>query len=103
MKRISVTTLPGLKELAVQHGYEYRDGSGIAEWEDSAYYHFSLRQIETDIESAADQISGMCYQLLDRSLADESVFLRLQIPKRYWAFIADSTKASVSVSKSRSA
>jgi glutathionylspermidine synthase len=90
MKRISITTLPGLKELAVQHGYEYRDGFGIAEWEDSAYYQFSLRQIENDIESAADQISGMCYQLLDRSLVDESVFLRLQIPEHYWAFVANS-------------
>ena len=90
MQRIRVTAFPDLQELAIQHGYEYRDGIGIAEWEDSAYYCFNLRQIEQDLEAAAEEINGMCFQLLDRSLTDETVFRRLQIPETYWTYVADS-------------
>lgn len=90
MKRIPVTTLPNMRELAVQHGYDYHDEHGIAEWEDSAYYLFSLRQIEQDLESAADEINSMCFGLLDRCLTDETVFRRLQIPETYWTYVADS-------------
>lgn len=90
MKRIPVATLPDMQQLAAQHGYDYHAETGIAEWEDSAYYLFSLRQIEQDLESAADEINGMCFDLLDRCLTDETVFRRLQIPETYWTYVADS-------------
>ena len=90
MKRIPVGRLPELPEIAAQHGYEYRPGIGISDWEEDAYYQFSLRQIEADLEAAAGAIDDLCFQLLDRALTDETVFRQLHIPEIYWDFIADS-------------
>lgn len=90
MKRIPVGRLPELPEIAAQHGYKYRPGIGISDWEEDAYYQFSLRQIEADLEAAAGAIDDLCFQLLDRALTDETVFRQLHIPEIYWDFIADS-------------
>ena len=54
MQRIPVYQRPGLKETALEHGYEYRAGVGIPYWDETAYYRFTLRQIEEDLEKPAE-------------------------------------------------
>ncbi len=90
MHRIPVVERPDLKETALEHGYEYRAGDGIPYWDETAYYRFTLRQIEEDLEKPAGEIDEMCFQLLDHSLADETVYRRLRIPEEYWDYVADS-------------
>ena len=90
MQRIPVVERPDLKKTALEHRYEYRAGDGIPYWDETAYYRFTLRQIEEDIEKPAQEIDQMCVQLLDRSLADETVYRRLRIPGKYWDYVADS-------------
>jgi len=90
MRRISVAQRPHLKDTALRHGYEYRAGEGIPYWDETAYYRFTLRQIEEDLEKPAAEIGEMCGQLLDRGLADETVYGRLGIPGQYWDYVADS-------------
>ena len=90
MQRIPVVQRPDLKNTAREHGYEFRAGVGIPYWDETAYYRFTLRQIEEDLEKPAEEIDAMCFQLLDRSLADETVYRRLCIPKTYWDYVADS-------------
>ena len=46
MQRISVTERPNLHEVAVEHELEYAAGKGIKGWDESAYYQFSMAQIE---------------------------------------------------------
>ncbi len=70
MHRIPVVERPDLKETALEHGYVYRAGDGIPYWDETAYYRFTLRQIEEDLEKPAGEIDEMCFQLLDHSLAD---------------------------------
>ncbi|HIF08827.1 MAG TPA: glutathionylspermidine synthase family protein [Sneathiellales bacterium] len=90
MHRIPVVERPDLKKTALEHGYEYRTDVGIPYWDETAYYRFTLRQIEKGIEKPAQEINEMCFQLLDRALADESIFHKLRIPKAYWSYVADS-------------
>ena len=90
MHRIPVVERPDLKETALEHGYVYRAGDGIPYWDETAYYRFTLRQIEEDLEKPAGEIDEMCFQLLDHSLADETVYRRLRIPEEYWDYVADS-------------
>ncbi|TDJ64119.1 MAG: glutathionylspermidine synthase family protein, partial [Proteobacteria bacterium] len=90
MHRTSVIQRPDLQETALEHGYEYRAGEGIPYWDETAYYRFTLRQIEEDIELPAAEIEAMCHQLLDRSLVDETLYQRLCIPEAYWDYVADS-------------
>jgi glutathionylspermidine synthase len=90
MHRTSVIQRPDLQETALEHGFEYRAGDGIPYWDETAYYRFTLRQIEEDIELPAAEIEAMCFQLLDRSLVDETLYHRLCIPEAYWDYVADS-------------
>ena len=90
MQRISVVQRPDLKDTAVQHGYEYSVGDGVPYWDETAYYRFTLRQIEEDLEKPAEEIDVMCFELLDRSLADETIYRRLRIPETYCDYVADS-------------
>jgi len=90
MHRIPVVQRPGLKETAREHGYEFRVGDGIPYWDETAYYRFTLSQIEGDLEKPAEEIDAMCFQLLDQSLSDETVYQRLSIPEAYWDYVADS-------------
>ena len=62
-------------------GTTYSAGDGVPYWDETAYYRFTLRQIEEDLEKPAEEIDVMCFQLLDRSLADETVYRRLRIPE----------------------
>ena len=90
MQRIPVAQRPDLKDAALRHGYDYSAGAGVPFWDETAYYRFTLRQIENDLEKPAEEIDDMCFQLLDRSLADETVYRRLCIPEGYWDYIAAS-------------
>ena len=90
MRRISVQQRPDLAKTARVHGYDYLDG--MPYWDETAYYRFSLRQIEDGIEKPAMEIDAMCFQLLDRSVADETIYRRLGIPAAYWDYIAASWK-----------
>ena len=92
MHRIPVVERPDLKGTALEHGYEYRASDGIPYWDETAYYRFTLRQIEEDLEKPAAEIDQMCFQLLDHSLADETVYCRLRIPEEYWDYVADSCR-----------
>ena len=90
MQRIPAIQRVNLELAAKEHGLEYTAGHGISGWDESAYYQFTLRQIEEDIESVADEIEGLCFQVVDRAIGNESVLSRLGIPEAFWDYITQS-------------
>ena len=90
MQRIPTAQRPDLEQTALEHGFEFNPGEGVPYWDESAYYRFTLRQIEEDLEGRAEDIQNMCFEVLDRALKDESVFRCLRIPEPFWNFVADS-------------
>ncbi|MCG8510595.1 MAG: glutathionylspermidine synthase family protein, partial [Rhodospirillales bacterium] len=92
MQRIPVQERSSLESTAREHGYDF-DGDGVPYWDETAYYRFTLAQIEEQIEKPALEIDAMCFQLLDRSLSDEAVFRRLGIPEIYWDYVAQSWRS----------
>ncbi|TDJ47949.1 MAG: glutathionylspermidine synthase family protein [Gemmatimonadetes bacterium] len=90
MHRIPVAQRPGLEEAAREHGYQFRVGDGVPHWDETAYYQFTLSQIERDLEKPAEEIDAMCFELLDQSLWDETIYQRLRIPESYWDYVANS-------------
>ena len=56
----------------------------------TAYYRFTLHQIEEDIEGCAEDIHDMCVEVLNHAIEDESIFRSLNIPEPFWDFIAKS-------------
>ncbi len=90
MQRVPVTERPDLAQAAADHGFEFKAGEGIPYWDESAYYRFTLRQIEEDLEGPAEEIEGMCFEVVERALNDETVMRRLGIAEQYWDYLAAS-------------
>ncbi len=90
MRRVPVAQRPNLKQSALAHGYPYDDAGGVPYWDETAYYRFTLRQIEEDLEGPAEEIESLCFEVLNRAAADETVFRRLRIPEAYWNYVAES-------------
>ena len=74
MQRIPATQRVNLELAAREHGLEFVAGEGITGWDESAYYQFTLNQIEEDIERAAEEIEELCFQVVDRAINNEQVF-----------------------------
>ena len=79
MRRVPVAQRPNLKQSALAHGYPYDDAGGVPYWDETAYYRFTLRQIEDNLEGPAEDIESLCFEVLNRAVADETVFRRLRI------------------------
>lgn len=62
-------------------------------WDESAYYQFTLKQIEQDLEDPTVEIHQMCLDVVDRVVNSEKLLQQFQIPKQYWQMIADSWQA----------
>ena len=90
MRRVPVAQRPNLKQSALVHGYPYDDAGGVPYWDETAYYRFTLRQIEDNLEGPAEEIESLCFEVLNRAVADETVFRRLRIPEAYWNYVAES-------------
>ena len=90
MRRVPVAQRPNLKQSALAHGYVLDDTGGVPYWDEAVYYRFTLRQIEDDLESPAEEIESLCCEVLNRAVGDETVFRRLHIPEAYWSFVAES-------------
>ena len=93
MQRISATQRVNLELAAREHGMEFIPGKGVTGWDESAFYQFTLGQIEEDIESAAEEIEDLCFQVVDRAINNEEVLHRLSIPEAFWDYIAQSWKS----------
>jgi glutathionylspermidine synthase len=90
MQRISVAERPNLIGVATEHELEYILGKGILGWDESAYYQFTFRQIEEDIEGPAEELEDLCFQVVDRAVKNEEVLERLGIAEHFWDYIAAS-------------
>ena len=90
MRRVPCDERSNWRETAEQVGFDFHTIGGERYWDERAYYAFTLEQIERDIEAPTSEIDGMCRQLVERAIDDEQIMKRLQIPPRFWNWIAAS-------------
>lgn len=87
MQRISATERPGWRELAAELGFHFHTIDGAPYWDESAYYRFTLTEIERDLEAPTEELHQLCLDLVDRAVRDEALLRRLSIPEPYWDYI----------------
>lgn len=92
MQRIPIDERVDWRQLAEQCGFVFHTLNGEPYWDETAYYAFSLKEIEEDLEAPTAVLDEMCRELVARAIADERVLKRLAIPERFWNFIAASWK-----------
>lgn len=83
MKRIAVTPRPGWKATAEHFGFNFHTFDGEPYWDESAYYQFSLRQIEDDLEEPTRVLHELCMALVAEVVDSDVLLDRLAIPSAY--------------------
>ncbi|MFJ3487048.1 glutathionylspermidine synthase family protein [Pseudomonas sp. NPDC090202] len=92
MKRIRIAPRPDWRETAEHYGFRFHTFDGERYWDESAYYQFSLAQIEQDLEEPTRELHEMCMDLVGRVVDSERLLDRLAIPAAYHDLVRDSWK-----------
>jgi glutathionylspermidine synthase len=90
MKRIAIAPRPDWQATAAQYGFCFHSIGGEPYWDESAYYAFTLDQIERDIEAPTGQLHEMAMALVGEILVSEDLLTQLAIPPQYWEWMAQS-------------
>jgi glutathionylspermidine synthase len=90
MQRIACEERADWREKAEAVGFLFHTMDGEPYWDESAYYGFTLKEIEGDIEAPTAELDAMCRELVTRAIGDERLMRALQIPPALWNFIAAS-------------
>jgi len=92
VQRIPIVERADWRERAAQEGFLFHSLDGQPYWDETAYYAFTLKEIEDDLEGPTATVEAMCRELVARAITDEQTLKRLGIPQRFWNFIAASWK-----------
>ncbi len=90
MKKIAIEPRPGWREYAESVGFDFHTFDGEPYWDETAYYQFSLQQIEQDLEAPTEELHQMALSLIPDILADEQKLIALDVPQAYWDWLAES-------------
>jgi glutathionylspermidine synthase len=71
-------------------GFTFHHMDGRLYWDESAWYAFSLQQVEDDIEAAAADVHELCLALVAEAVTSEALMQRLAIPPSARDYIAES-------------
>lgn len=90
MPRIAIAPRADWQAQAESLGFHFHTIDGAPYWDESAYYAFSLRQIEDELETPTQELHDMAMTLVDEVVRSESLMDRLAIPAHYCDWIAQS-------------
>jgi glutathionylspermidine synthase len=87
MLRVPIEQRVHWETLAKEYGFHFHTMYGERYWDESAYYQFSLKQIEEDLEDPTEEIHQMCLHVVEKVVQDEQLMQRFRIPEQHWDFI----------------
>ena len=90
MRRVRTEERPNWRAVAEELGFRFHSPRDEVYWQEDAYYQFTLRQIEDDIETPTAELEEMCFAIVDRACRDEAMLTRLAIPRQFWDYIEQS-------------
>src|SRR5690606_9567397 len=90
VKRIECQERPGWKSTAEALGFHFHTIDGERYWDESAYYQFSLRQIEDDLEEPTRELHQMCLDMVDLVVRSEELLRQLAIPEAFFDLVRTS-------------
>ena len=93
MLRVPIPERPDWRGQAAALGFNFHTIDGEPYWDERAYYRFTLRQIEDDIEGPTAELDAMCLEIVDRACRDEELLQLLKIPETYWELVRGSWQA----------
>lgn len=90
MKRIAVAERAHWRSYAEQVGFHFHTFDGEPYWDETAYYQFSLQQIENDLEAPTEELHQMVMDMVGDITRSEEMLTLLNIPRDFWSYIWNS-------------
>lgn len=90
MKRISISERANWRAYAEQVGFNFHTFDGEPYWDETAYYQFTLSQIEHDLESPTEELHQMTMDMVGDITRSEEMLTLLNIPREFWSYIWNS-------------
>ncbi|QCZ92948.1 glutathionylspermidine synthase family protein [Salinimonas iocasae] len=90
MFRRRIAPRPDWQQQAREYGFHFHTMYGQPYWDETAYYQFSLQQIEKDIEDPTAELHQMCLAATERVVNSEALLTRFAIPSVYWDLVRNS-------------
>lgn len=84
MKKVPIAPRSGWQAFAESVGFQFHTIDNEPYWDESAYYQFSLAQIEDDLETPTEQLHQMALDLVPDILQSEEKLAQLGIPEAFW-------------------
>lgn len=81
------------RDLARQFGFGFHSMYDQPYWDESAYYQFTLEQIERDIEAPTEELHQMCLEVVDEVIRSEQLLTQCAIPESMWSQVASSWRS----------
>jgi glutathionylspermidine synthase len=92
MRRIESRPRADFAARAAEIGFEFGEIDGEKYWDESAYYAFTLREIEEDLEGPTEELGELARDIVGRVVKDETLLRKLGLPQHAWDKIAESWK-----------
>ena len=80
----------GWQQLASEFGFHFHTMYGEPYWDETAYYQFTLAQIENDIEDPTAALHQMCLAVTEDVVNSEALLRRFRIPEKHWDLVRHS-------------
>ena len=90
VKRVAIAERSNWRARAAEGGFRFHTIDGAPYWDETAYYAFTLRQIENDLEDPSAELHAMALDLVDEVVDSEELMERLAIPAPFRDWIAES-------------
>jgi glutathionylspermidine synthase len=92
MQRVACSERVNWRQLADEIGFVFHSADGKTYWDETAYYAFTLNEIERDLEALTAEIDALSRDFVARAIDSEQIMRSLRIPEYFWNFIAESWK-----------
>ena len=90
MLRIPIQERANWQTRAEEFGFKFHTMYGEKYWDETAYYQFTLQQIEQGIEAPTEAIHQMCLEVVSKVIQDDELMRRFCLPESSWDFIRQS-------------
>jgi len=88
MQRIAIEPRAHWRDYAESVGFNFHTIDHKPYWDETAYYQFSLQQIEHDLETPTEELHAMAIDLVADIIKDEQKLQQLGIPENFWNYLA---------------
>ena len=90
MRRVAIAERPDWRARAAALGFHFHTLGGEPYWDETAYYAFTLAQVEDDIEAPTQALHRLALQLVDEVVHDDALLERLAIPAAFRGYVRES-------------